>query len=326
MANARQMIALLKSHVQRDDQEFLSIAMELAANEARQGHSQVALTIKQLIDQAKSKSPTQPKPLLVVPNRSELDSLLLTTESEVKLSDMSLPSTLSARLQRIVLEHRQQTKLREHGLRPRRKVLLIGPPGTGKTMTAAALAGELHLALSTVLLEGVITKYLGETAGKLKLIFDAVASHESVYLFDEFDALGARRNQGNDVGEIRRVLNTFLQLLERDDSKGLILAATNHPELLDKALFRRFDDVLEYELPDADITRRILRARLGGLAASEMNWETAVRRADKLSQAEVSRAAMEALKHALLQDRPKVTLAELLQSLEERTASNQPQS
>ena len=190
-------------------------------------------------------------------------------------------------------------------------------------MTAAALAGELHLALSTVLLEGVITKYLGETAGKLKLIFDAVASHESVYLFDEFDALGARRNQGNDVGEIRRVLNTFLQLLERDDSKGLILAATNHPELLDKALFRRFDDVLEYELPDADITRRILRARLGGLAAPEMNWETAVRAADRLSQAEVSRAAMEALKYALLQDRAKVTMAELLQSLEERIASNQ---
>ena len=193
-------------------------------------------------------------------------------------------------------------------------------------MTGAALAGELHLALSTVLLEGVITKYLGETAGKLKLIFDAIASHESVYLFDEFDALGARRNQGNDVGEIRRVLNTFLQLLERDDSKGLILAATNHPELLDKALFRRFDDVLEYDLPDADVTRRILRARLGGLAAPEMNWETAVRKADKLSQAEVSRAAMEALKQALLQDRAKVTLTELLQSLEERIASNQPES
>ena len=116
MANARQMIALLKSHVQRDDQEFLSIAMELAANEARQGHGQVATTIKQLIDQVKSRSITQPKPVLVVSNRSELDSLLLTTDADVKLSDMSLPSTLFARLQRIVLEHRQQTKLREHGL------------------------------------------------------------------------------------------------------------------------------------------------------------------------------------------------------------------
>ena len=126
------------------------------------------------------------------------------------------------------------------------------------------------------------------------------------------------------MGEIRRVLNTFLQLLERDDSKGLILAATNHPELLDKALFRRFDDVIEYDLPDADITRRILRTRLGGLAQAEFNWDAAVRKADKLSQAEVSRAAMEALKHALLQDRTQVTTAELMQSLEERTASHRP--
>jgi SpoVK/Ycf46/Vps4 family AAA+-type ATPase len=321
MANSRQMIALLKSHVQRDDQEFLAIAMEVAATEARQGHSQVANTIKRLVDEAKSKESTSQRPVLVVPNRSELASILFTTTPDVRISDLTLPENLASRLNRIILEQRQQSRLREHGLRPRRKILLVGPPGTGKTMTAAALAGELHLSLSTILLEGVITKFLGETAAKLKLVFDAIASTESVYFFDEFDALGARRNQGNDVGEIRRVLNTFLQLLEKDDSRGLIIAATNHPELLDPALFRRFDDVLEYELPTHDIAARILKARLGRSAASDFDWSVAVEKTKGLSQADVSRAATESLKYALLHDQPRVTTADLLQSLNERIAT-----
>jgi SpoVK/Ycf46/Vps4 family AAA+-type ATPase len=324
MPNSRQVIGLLKSHVRRDDHEFLSIAMEMAASEARQGHTQVAETLRNLIDEAKRQPLSSgSRPVLVLPNRSELSSLLLTTESDLRLADMILPEALAARLARIVLEHRQQTRLREHGLRPRRKILLVGPPGSGKTMTAAALAGELHLSLSTILLEGLITKFMGETATKLKLVFDAMASMESVYFFDEFDALGAKRSQANDVGEIRRVLNTFLQLLEKDDSAGLIIAATNHPELLDRALFRRFDDVLQYELPEPDLIRRILEVRLGKTAASDADWEAVLRRASGLSQAEVSRAADEALKHVLLHDRGLVTTRELLSALDERVASSQ---
>jgi SpoVK/Ycf46/Vps4 family AAA+-type ATPase len=323
MANSRQMIALLKSHVRRDDQEFLSIAMEMAAAEARQGHTQVAQTLKNLIDEAKKRPDLPNKPVLVVPNRSELASLLLTTESEVRLSDMVLPEELGSRLSRIILEQRQQSLLREHGLRPRRKILLVGPPGSGKTMTAAALAGELHLPLSTILLEGIITKFMGETATKLKLVFDAMTSMESVYFFDEFDALGAKRTQSNDVGEIRRVLNTFLQLLEKDDSGGLIIAATNHPELLDKALFRRFDDVLEYGLPDGDVLRRILKSHLGKSADSKLDWNVIVDKARGLSQSDVSRAATDALKHVLLHDRGYVTTDDLVAALNERITFSQ---
>lgn len=324
MANSRQMIALLKSHVRRDDQEFLSIAMEMAAHEARQGHGQVAETLKNLIDEAR-KQPAlgSAKPILVVPNRSELTNLLLTTEPEARLGDMVLPDVLASRLRRILLEQRQQTRLREHGLRPRRKILLVGPPGSGKTMTAGAMAGELRLPLSTILLEGIITKFMGETATKLKLVFDAMTSMESVYFFDEFDALGTKRTQSNDVGEIRRVLNTFLQLLEKDDSRGLIIAATNHPELLDRALFRRFDDVLEYGLPEGDVLRRILSARLGKSADDDIDWDMVLDKSRGLSQADVSRAATDALKHVLLHDHPHVTTRDLLAALDERIAFSQ---
>jgi SpoVK/Ycf46/Vps4 family AAA+-type ATPase len=323
MANSRQMLALLKSHVRGDDQEFLSVAMEMAASEARKGHTKVAQTLKDLIDQAR-KQPVQagPRPVLVLPNKSELSSLLFTTGANTRLSDMVLPEALASRLTRILLEYRQQARLRAHGLRPRRKILLIGPPGSGKTMTAAALAGELHLPFSTILLEGIITKFMGETAAKLKLVFDAISSSEGVYLFDEFDALGAKRTQSNDVGEIRRVLNTFLQLLEKDDSNSLIIAATNHPELLDRALFRRFDDVLEYGLPDGEMIRRIITSRLAAFAGEDIDWKVIVEKVRGLSQADVSRAAEDAVKHALLQEQNHVTTSSLLSALDERTSSS----
>ncbi|TIL57209.1 MAG: AAA family ATPase, partial [Mesorhizobium sp.] len=131
------------------------------------------------------------------------------------------PDSLRSRLHRVLGEQRQQASLREHGLVPRRKLLLVGPPGSGKTMTASALAGELHLPLFTIVLDGLITKFMGETAGKLRLVFDAMQATRGVYFFDEFDAIGARRGERQDVGEIRRVLNSFLQFLEQDDSHSL---------------------------------------------------------------------------------------------------------
>ena len=144
-------------------------------------------------------------------------------------------------LERVIVEYRQQAKLRSHGLSARRKLLLVGRPGCGKTMTASALAGELNLPLLSVRLDGLITQYLGESAAKLRQVFDSMTVKCGVYLFDEFDAIGSDRARPNEVGEIRRVLNSFLQFVEADDSDSLILAATNQVEVLDPALFRRFD-------------------------------------------------------------------------------------
>ena len=166
--------------------------------------------------------------------------------------------------------------LREHGLGPLRKVLLLGPPGTGKTMTATVLAGELGLPLFAIQLDGLITKYLGETAAKLRLIFEAIEETRAVYLFDEFDALGSERAARNEVGEIRRVLNSFLQFLEQDDSDSFIVAATNHPQLLDRALFRRFDSIVEYSLPSPACAEQVLQARLALLDTRGVNWPKAL--------------------------------------------------
>jgi SpoVK/Ycf46/Vps4 family AAA+-type ATPase len=231
---------------------------------------------------------------------------------------MVLGPELSERLSRIVREQRQQERLRGRGLAPRRKLLLIGPPGSGKTMTAAALAGELKLPLFTVLYDGLIGKLMGETAARLRLVFDAVAVQRGVYFFDEFDAIGSHRLGLNDVGEIRRVLNSFLQFLENDDGHSLIIAATNHPELLDKAVFRRFDDVITFVLPTLDIARGIIESHLSGFDFKEVDWTRILEATEGLSQAEISRAADEAAKVAVLADTDEIRTSTLLSTFAER--------
>jgi SpoVK/Ycf46/Vps4 family AAA+-type ATPase len=185
-------------------------------------------------------------------------------------------------------------------------------------LTAAALAGELHIPLFTAQLEGIITKFMGETAAKLKVVFDSMTSASGVYFFDEFDALGAKRSALNDVGEVRRILNSFLQLLEGESSSSLIVAATNHPELLDQALYRRFDDVLEYSLPNESQREVVLRTRLSSFDLSETAWEKLLESTRGLSHAELVRAAEDAAKSAILRGNSRVTTKDLQVALEER--------
>lgn len=325
MSAARHMIALLRSHLEGDDKEFLSVAMQAAAHEARLGHVSVAQQLRDLIDEAKLRSSAvreRPGQLLVLEPRGELANLLLVQTPSIRLSDMALPEVLAERLKRVLLEQRQQKALREHSLHPRRKLLFIGPPGSGKTMTASALAGELHFPLFTIMLEGLITKFMGETAAKLRLVFDAIRQTKGVYLFDEFDALGAHRSQSNDVGEIRRVLNSFLQLLEKDASQSIIVAATNHPEMLDRALFRRFDDVIEYALPDSRLAEEILRRKLAMFQTSDLEWPRVLPEAQGLSQAELARASDEAAKRVVLGGSTRITAEALIGALRERKAAS----
>jgi SpoVK/Ycf46/Vps4 family AAA+-type ATPase len=321
MTTARHIVTLLKSHIAGDEDRFLATAMQLAAHEARQGHSKLAQELKELVDGAKNREPTmrrEARPVPLVQPKGELAGLLDARYPDLRLADMILPDVLRDRLERVLGEQRQQQNLREHGLHPRRKLLLVGPPGSGKTMTAAALAGELHLPLFTIVLDGLITKFMGETAAKLRLVFDAMHATRGVYFFDEFDAIGARRGERQDVGEIRRVLNSFLQFLEQDESHGLIIAATNHPELLDKALFRRFDDVIEYAVPDEGLAEALLRARLDRFDTRGLAWSEAAQQSVDLSQAEIVRAADDAAKSTLLRNGKRITSETLLEALTER--------
>ncbi|NWO11878.1 ATP-binding protein [Chromohalobacter salexigens] len=317
MASADHIKALLNSHLEGDDQRFYSVAMQLAAHEAKLGHGKLAEELRMLVDKAKQRRGTS-QPVPIGKPRGELADLLSVSFPEARLGDMVLNDALRKQLQRIIREQRHAARILEHDLSPRRKLLLMGPPGNGKTMTGSVLAGELGLPLFQVRLDGLITKYMGETAAKLRQIFDATSQTRGVYFFDEFDAIGSQRGLANDVGEIRRILNSFLQMIEQDQSHSLIVAATNHPEILDRALFRRFDDLLHYDLPDISHVAMVLESRLGRLAVKSVSWERLAEATEGLSYAEIVRAAEETLKEALIEESDSVSEADIRRMLEER--------
>ncbi len=323
MATADHLKALIRSHAEGDEERFYAIAMQVAAQEARQGHTKFAQELRDLVDQAKARkrdivTGQRTKPVPIIQPRGELAGLLTASYPKNRLSDMALEEAILSRIDRILLEQRNRKTILEHGMSPIRKLLLVGPPGTGKTSTAAVLAGELGIPLFTIQLDGLITKFLGETAAKLRLIFETIQQTRAVYLFDEFDALGGEREARNEVGEIRRVLNSFLQFLEQDESDSIIVAATNHPQILDRALFRRFDSVIEYQLPSRSVAENVIRSRLALLDTSQVIWDKAIGASEGLSHSDLTRACEHAAKNAILQKHIRINTSELVEALIER--------
>ncbi|MEZ5784784.1 MAG: ATP-binding protein [Rhizobiaceae bacterium] len=242
MASAQQLIGLVKSHAEGDEERFFDLAMQLAAAEEQKGHARLAEQLRQWAEVSRTPSkPVGARPTPLAAPRGDLAGFLDASYPSTRLKDVILPAHIDDELAHIVAETRMRERLEEKGLRPRRRLLFAGSPGTGKTLSAAALAGELKFPLFTVLLHGLITKFMGETAQKLRMIFDAVRTTRGVYLFDEIDALAAARGSENDIGEARRILNSFLQFLDEDTGPSIIVATTNLPEILDRAVLRRFD-------------------------------------------------------------------------------------
>lgn len=317
MASSTQIKALMQSHIDQDDDRFLSIALQVAAHEARNGHGKLAQELKVLVEKAKKKT-SKNLPVSIASGVKDSTGLLTTSYPKLRFSDLIVSSEIKDRLMRLVKEQKHLTVLKNHGLSPRRKMLLAGMPGTGKTYTASILAGELDFPLFEVRLDAVITKYLGESSAKLRQIFDTIREVRGVYFFDEFDALGTTRSSNNDVGEARRILNSFLQMIEQDDSNSVIICATNHIESLDYALFRRFDDVIRYELPTDDEIIQLFKSRLHSHVAKNFSWKKLPEISQGLSNAEITLASNDAIKEMLIHDFDSITISMLTRAIQDR--------
>lgn len=316
MANADQIKALIKTHFDADNEKFTTISLQIAAHEAKLGHATLADDIRKIVDKSKLNK------LRLKPLNQNLEGLILEVEPFERLSDLIVSDIILERIERIINEYIQLEKLKRHNLENRRKILLSGPPGTGKTMTASIIANELGLPLYVILMDKMVTKFMGETSAKLRQVFDLIEERPGVYLFDEFDAIGANRGKDNDVGEMRRVLNSFLQFIERDNSDSLIIAATNNLGLLDQALFRRFDDVLHYKLPSDQEKILLLKNRLG-IYGKKIDLNSIIDNLDNLSHAEISQACFDSIKETILTDKDKVDNLLLQKMINDRKAAYQ---
>jgi len=193
--------------------------------------------------------------------RSDLD-LIQIRDPELAFEDLLLPAELRQLFAEVHLEHRREDLLVHHGIAPRRTFLFVGPPGCGKSATAEALADELGRPLATVNLSTVVSSFLGDTAKNLASIFAAAGRESWVVLFDEFDAIGKERAEGSDHGELKRIVTAFLQDLDGFVGPSILVAATNHPALLDLAVWRRFNEVIAFEPPQVHDIRALLRLKL----------------------------------------------------------------
>lgn len=299
MANANQLLTLIKSHLNGDEERFRTTAMQIASAELKAGHNVLAGEIDDLLKRKGKQYAIKHLNML----GADFDAFFSESEKPYLLHDLVCGATVLEKLKRVITEFNRKEILYQHGLTNRRKILLTGPSGTGKTMSAAILAAELNMPLYVIRMERIVSKFMGETSLKLGQVFDYISRLHGVFLFDEFDAIGLERGRDNEVGEMRRILNSFLQFLEKDASTGLIIAATNSIESLDKALFRRFDDVIEYVLPAESDVRALLERKLARFGAS-LNIERVLPLMKRMSHAEITMVCDDAVKMHLLENKP----------------------
>lgn len=289
---------LIEAHAEGDDASFRKAALQLAAAESAAGHARIADDIRMLV--AKLPPAARSNIIDIASPRGDLADILEGGFRQERLGDIVLSEHTREEIVRVLEENRARAVLEVHGVQPRRRLLFHGPPGCGKTLAAAVIAGEMGLPLMTVRLASLFSRFLGATATQLRSVFQEMPRRPGVYLFDEFDSIGQARGDAQDIGEMRRVVTAFLQFMDADRSASLLIAATNHAELLDRAIFRRFDVVLSFDIPSEDALAQLLHLRLPKQRLSERLIQSLAGRAKGLSFADAARACDDAIRTMVL--------------------------
>lgn len=316
---------LLQAHAEGDESSFRKAALQLAAAESSAGHVRVAEEIRSIIAKMPATSIRKQGPVVdIATPRGELADMLEGGHRDERLRDIVLRPEAHETLLRVISENRSRARLERFGVSPRRRLLFHGLPGCGKTLAAAVLAGEMGLPLMTVRFDALFSRFLGATAVQLRAIFSEMPRRPGVYLFDEFDSVAKARGDSQDVGEMNRVVTAFLQLVDADMSGSILVAATNHVELLDRAVFRRFDVIVPFDKPTREQLADLLKLRLSTVGLSSEAAERLAGNAEGWSFADVARACDDAVRTMALDDREEISERDVVLALEELKRRNVP--
>lgn len=308
MANAKLLRQLIKSGVQGDSASFRAASEAVIKEEREKNHHLLANDLERLLygDQAKAPhSVRKLHALSALPTNKDNGLALLEERAVVREEkDIILSDAAQSALDEILIEHNRADVLRSYGMQPAQKLLFCGPPGCGKTLAAEVIAHNLSMPLILVRLDSVISSFLGETAANLRKVFDYIASQPVIALFDEFDALTKDRGDSADHGELKRSVNAVLQMMDGYRGESILIATTNYETLLDKAVWRRFDEVVRLEMPNLEQIKRLLALKLSGIRRNFEPDDGNVASLFKgMSHADIERVLRRAVKEMILSSR-----------------------
>jgi SpoVK/Ycf46/Vps4 family AAA+-type ATPase len=255
-----------------------------------------------------------------IPTDSEKGFPLLQVKEEFfSFNDLVVNDEIKERLEYIIAENQNLKRLRAYGLKPKQKILFCGPPGTGKTLSAKILSSVIGYPFVYIMFDTIISSFLGQTATNLRKIFDFIETDKFVVLFDEFDIVGKKRDDPQEHGEVKRIVNNFMQMIDNYDGNSILIAATNHPHLLDTAIWRRFDDIIEFGLPNKQQRKELFVKYLGvlrkteGLDLDELSMKTA-----KYSAADIATICEDSLRKNIINENSKIQNSDVLWSIKEQ--------
>jgi len=326
--NADILKRLVRAIGEGSQEDLNSLAKKVIDAERETGHTKLAGELDKILERARGRSPAPAVPdLRELPSSRRHRELLVSLHARDTLEhSMVLPSEVEERFARVEREYAARERLSAYGLRPRKRVLLHGPPGCGKSLGAKRLAWNTTLPLMKVRFDALLSSYFGESAANLRMVFEAAKERPCVLLLDECDFIARSRTGSRDIGEASRVVNALLQFLDEYDAPGILVATTNIEDALDEAIFRRFDDVFLLPLPGRDEIERLLKLTLSAIpVAGRVDWEKVVSALTGFSAAYVVKAAQDAAKAAVLVGRKSVEQGDLLKAIAEiRKGSSSP--
>lgn len=300
---------LILSHFSGDESKFSNAVYELIKDEEKKGNVPLATRLKKAYE-TKQKNKSEPdfdvSSASFAPQSAQgvaprdKDSLLELYEivqSNIKLDDVILPESQKNALEQLIEEQKNAEALKKHKIEPANRLLLCGPPGCGKTMTAYAIGQALGLPIAYVRLDGLVSSYLGQTSTNLRKVFDSVRNQRIILFLDEFDAIAKKRDDSNELGELKRVVTTLLQNFDNMPSNVLLIAATNHEHLLDPAIWRRFNLTITLELPNDSQRIALLKKWMEEYNITEpLDYETLAKITEGLNGAQIKEITTAAAK------------------------------
>lgn len=320
------MIRLFRSIEGDKEDDVVKIASLIIEDEKKKGHEKLADKLKFILDKNITASQTfrgelrkiLPNGITIPTDKRNNFPLAISIDREELRHEMVLPIETEEKIRRVEKEFAAKERLAHHGLRYRQKILIYGAPGCGKSMSAERIAWNLGLPFLKVRFDVIISSFLGETANNLTRLFDGIKEYPCVLLFDEFDIVGKTRTNSQDIGEMHRVVNILLTLLEEYNSQGILIATTNIENALDQALFRRFDDIIEMPKPSKEEILRLTKMTLSSIEKSiDINWNSIMERMIGFSAAIVVKVANDAAKIAVIGNEKVLQQSHIEKSLNE---------